>query len=216
MTDVIAVPAASVIVLRDAPLEVLMMRRHANSSFMPDAWVFPGGVAEQIDNELAAGEFLTAMRYTGVRETFEETGVWLGAPLEDAQHKRKRLLAGSLTLRHLTTEAPVDLESLVWTSRWITPVGVPKRFDTYFFLAQVSRDVVATAEQQEGVDVAWISPEGALAKHEGGEMKMVFPTLRTLESLRGFTSATALLDSRRGATIEPIQPILVNGKPALP
>lgn len=214
--EVIAVPAASVIVLRDAPLEVLMMRRHAQSSFMPDAWVFPGGVAEQIDNELAEGEFLSAMRYTGVRETFEETGVWLGAPLDDAEHKRKRLLAGSLTLRQLVSEAPVALESLVWTSRWITPVGVPKRFDTYFFLARVARDVVASAEQQEGVDVTWISAENALAKQKSGEMKLVFPTLRTLESLRGFENAASLIDSRRGITIEPIQPILVNGKPTLP
>ncbi|HEX2835935.1 MAG TPA: NUDIX domain-containing protein [Thermoanaerobaculia bacterium] len=214
--EVIAVPAASVIVLRDAPLEVLMMRRHAQSSFMPDAWVFPGGVAEQIDNELADGEFLSAMRYTGVRETFEETGVWLGAPLDDAEHKRKRLLAGSLTLRHLVSEAPVDLESLVWTSRWITPVGVPKRFDTYFFLARVPRDVVASAEQQEGVDVTWIRAADALARHAAGEMKMVFPTLRTLESLRAFEDAGSLIDSRRGVTIEPIQPVLVNGKPTLP
>ena len=33
-------PAASVIVLRDAPLEVLMLRRHGGASFMPNAWVF--------------------------------------------------------------------------------------------------------------------------------------------------------------------------------
>jgi len=37
------IPAASAIVLRDGPLEVLMMRRPARSSFVPDAWVFPGG-----------------------------------------------------------------------------------------------------------------------------------------------------------------------------
>ncbi|HEX7832735.1 MAG TPA: NUDIX hydrolase, partial [Thermoanaerobaculia bacterium] len=214
--EVIAIPAASVIVLRDAPLEVLMMRRHAQSSFMPDAWVFPGGVAEQIDNELADGAFLSAMRYTGIRETFEETGVWLGHALDDAPHKRRRLLAGSLTLRHLVTEAPVDLDALVWTSRWITPVGVPKRFDTYFFLTEVSRDVVASAEQTEGVDVTWISPEDALARYAAKEMKLVFPTLRTLESLCGFESVAALVDSRRGAVIEPIQPVLVNGKPTLP
>jgi 8-oxo-dGTP pyrophosphatase MutT (NUDIX family) len=218
--DVIAIPAASVIVLRDAPLEVLMMQRHAQSSFMPDAWVFPGGVAEQIDNELASaingGEFLAAMRYTGIRETFEETGVWLGEPLDDAAHKRRRLLAGSLTLRHLVTEAHVDLDALVWTSRWITPVGVPKRFDTYFFLTEVSRDVIASAEQTEGVDVTWISPEDALARHAAREMKMVFPTLRTLESLCGFDNVAALIDSRRGAIIEPIQPVLVDEKPALP
>jgi 8-oxo-dGTP pyrophosphatase MutT (NUDIX family) len=218
--EVIAIPAASVIVLRDGPLEILMMRRNANSSFMPNAWVFPGGVAEQIDNELAHelsdGGILASMRLTGIRETFEETGVWLGAPLEDAEHKRRRLLAGSLTVRHLFAEGTPDLDALVWTSHWITPVGIPKRFDTYFFLAKVGRDIVATAEENEAVDVVWIHPADALARHAAGEMQMVFPTLRTLESMRDFQRADALIDSRRGAVIEPIQPVLVNGKPALP
>lgn len=218
--DVIAIPAASVIVLRDGPLEVLMLRRHEKSSFVPNAWVFPGGIAEQIDNELAHelsdGSILASMRLTGMRETFEESGVWLGSPLEGADQKRKRLLAGSLTLRHLLAEAPANLESLVWASRWITPVGAPRRFDTYFFLAKVARDAVATAEENEAVDVTWVHPAEALARHGAGEMQMVFPTLRTLESMRDFHSADALLDSKRGATIVPIQPILVNGKPTLP
>ena len=205
-------PAASVIVLRDAPLEVLMLRRNAGASFMPNAWVFPGGIAEELDHELAHGEVVNAMRIAGVRETFEEAGVWLGAPLGDAEHKRKRLLAGTLSMRALLAEGPVELESLVWTSRWITPVGVPKRFDTYFFLAKVARDVVATAEQNEAVDVAWIRPEDALASKE---MKMVFPTLRNLEALLGFETADALMESRRGITIEPIEPVLVDGKPTL-
>ena len=208
-------PAASVIVLRDEPLELLMLRRHHSASFMPNAWVFPGGIAEQLDHELAHGDTLTAMKIAAVRETFEETGVWLGAPLEDAEHKRRRLLAGNLDMRQLLAEAPVDLDQLVWTSRWITPVGVPKRFDTYFFLTRVSRDVVATAEQREAVDVVWIHPAKALEKHAAREMQMVFPTLRNLEALTGFDTAGALMDSRRGATIEPIEPVLVDGKPTL-
>lgn len=210
------VPAASVIVVRDAPLEILMLRRHERASFAPSAWVFPGGIAEALDRELAGGDLVGGMKMTGARETFEETGVWLGAPLEDAEHKRRRLLAGSLSFRHVLGEAPIDLDTLVWTSRWITPIGAPKRFDTYFFIARVSRDVVATAEQNEAVDVRWISPADALAQHEAGEMQMIFPTLRNLEALTGFDSADALVASRHGITIEPVMPVLVNGKPALP
>src|SRR5205823_969050 len=97
------IPAASAIVLRDAPLEVLMMRRPARSSFVPDAWVFPGGAVEEIDRARAEGDVLNAMRYAAARELFEEAGVSLGEPL--------------------------DLEKLVWTSRWITPKGSPKRFE---------------------------------------------------------------------------------------
>lgn len=205
-------PAASVIVVRDDPFEVLMLRRHEKSSFVPNAWVFPGGIAEGSD---AQGSLLDTMRMTGVRETFEETGVWLGAPLVDAERKRRELLDGKIAFRELLAEGPVELSRLVWTSRWITPRGIPKRFDTYFFLATVSREAVATAEQNEVVDVTWIHPSAALAKHAAREMQMVFPTLRNLEAITGFDRASALLDARRGATIEAIEPVLVNGKPTL-
>jgi 8-oxo-dGTP pyrophosphatase MutT (NUDIX family) len=209
-------PSASVIVLRDDPLEVLMLRRHENSSFVPNAWVFPGGITEAIDQELGDGTTLGTMRVTGARETFEETGVWLGAPLDDAEHKRRRLLAGSLMFRQILTEGPIDFEKLVWTSRWITPTAVPKRFDTYFFVTKVSRDVVATAEQIETVDVVWIAPSEALSRHGDGRMQMVFPTLRNLEALEGWKTADVLIESRRGAEIAAIQPVIVNGKPTLP
>ena len=81
--------------------------------------------------------FVDTMRVTAIRETFEETGVWLGAPLADAERKRRELLDKRIAFRELANEAPIDLAQLVWTSRWITPAGIPKRFDTYFFLAIV-------------------------------------------------------------------------------
>jgi recombination protein RecT len=201
--------AASAIVLRE-PFEILMMRRHAGASFMPNAWVFPGGIAEELDHELGGLEI------TAVRETFEETGVWLGAPLDDAEHKRRRLLAGSLSIRHLLAEGPLEPGTLVLTSRWITPVGVPKRFDTYFYLARASPGAIATIEDSEAAGVTWIHPQDALAKHAAREMQMVFPTLRNLEALCGFDTIDTLLESRRGLTVEPIMPVLVDGKPTLP
>ena len=208
-------PAASAIILRDDPFEVLMLRRHEKSSFVPNAWVFPGGIAEESDAGLGDGSFVDTMRVTAVRETFEETGVWLGAPLADAGRKRRELLDHRIAFRDLAREAPVDLAQLVWTSRWITPAGIPKRFDTYFFLAIVGRDAVASAEQNEIVEVTWIHPSDALARHAAREMQMVFPTLRNLEALTGFGSAAAVLDARRGAIIEAVEPVLVNGKPTL-
>lgn len=215
MDAVTPLPAASLIVLRDDPFEVLMLRRHEKSSFVPNAWVFPGGIAEESDAHLGDGSLLDTMRVTAVRETFEETGVWLGAPLDNAERKRRELLAGNIAFGELAAEAPIDLSQLVWTSRWITPAGIPKRFDTYFFLAIVSRDAVATAEQNEVVDVTWLHPSAALQKHAAREMQMVFPTLRNLEAILGFAKAAELLDSRRDAIIEAIEPVLVNGKPTL-
>lgn len=216
LTNVVTpLPAASAIILRDDPFEVLMLRRHEKSSFVPNAWVFPGGIAEESDAELGDGTLLDAMRVTAVRETFEETGVWLGAPFAEAERKRRELLDQRIAFRDLVREAPIDLAQLVWTSRWITPAGIPKRFDTYFFLAIVGRDAIASAEQNEVVDVTWIHPSDALARHAAREMQMVFPTLRNLEAITGFASAAAALDARRGAIIEAVEPVLVNGKPTL-
>ena len=166
-------PAASLILLRE-PFEVLMIRRTKNASFVPDFWVFPGGMVEPADG----GD----LRITAIRETREETGIVIDDP-----------------------------NQLVWTSRWITPVGVPKRFDTYFFLAKAPLDAEVTIDNTEVVDHIWLTPAKALK-----QLKMVFPTIKNLEALLGFDSADALIESRRGAVIEPVQPILVNGKPALP
>jgi 8-oxo-dGTP pyrophosphatase MutT (NUDIX family) len=214
LAEIEAVPAASVIVLRDSPLEVLMIRRHDNASFVPSAWVFPGGMVEQLDREIARergdGSLLGRMRVAGARELFEESGVWLGAPIENAPSKRRRLLARNLSFRSLLDESPVDFSQLVWTSHWITPLGVPKRFDTYFFLATVSRDVIATVDNDEAVEAIWITPDDALST-----LKMVFPTIKNLEAIRGFETAEALIASRSGAKIEAIQPVMIDGRPVI-
>ncbi len=166
------IPAASVIVLRDGPLEVLLLKRHGGSSFVPDAWVFPGGAIEPDETPEEAA----------VRETLEEAGLQL------------------------------DANSLVCTSRWITPEGIPKRFDTWFFLAKVPRDTTIAIDGREMVDSLWIAPADALARRD---LKLVFPTIKNLEALAGFDSADALIDARRGAVIEPVQPVLVDGRPVL-
>ena len=91
-------PAATVLLLRDAPLdngdnngdtvlEVLMTRRSPNASFLPGAYVFPGGGIDALDaspeshaqtNHRATQN---AQRVTeavaGIRETFEELGILL-------------------------------------------------------------------------------------------------------------------------------------------
>lgn len=202
--EVPPVPAASVILLRDSPLEVLMIRRHSKSTFVPDAWVFPGGVVEPADRDLSDGPELGTMRIAAARELFEESGIWLGAPLADADEKRRALLAGEITFASLIDESPIDLTKLVWMSRWITPVGVPKRFDTYFFLAAVDRDAVASAENVEAVEVIWIAPSEAIEK-----LQIVFPTLKNLEAIAGFTTAEELLASRRGMEVATTRPVLV-------
>jgi len=207
--EVVPIPAASVLLLRDDPLEVLMIRRHERSSFVPNAWVFPGGAVDEADAALSDGSIVNTMRVAAARELFEETGIWLGLPLRDCEEKRRRLLNSSIPFRELFAEGPIDIERLVWTARWITPIGVPKRFDTYFFLACVGRDAVASADQTEAVEVTWISPGRAVERHMSGQFPLVFPTLKNLEAIVGFASSGQLIETRRNAEIATTRPILL-------
>jgi 8-oxo-dGTP pyrophosphatase MutT (NUDIX family) len=207
--EVTPIPAASVLLLRDDPLEVLMIRRPGRSSFVPNAWVFPGGAVEEGDRSFAKGVVLSARRIAGARELFEEAGIWLGAPLRDPASKRAALLRGAVGFADLFRESPIDLETLVWTSHWITPVGEPKRFDAYFFLACTDRGAIATFQESEAVDLAWIPPAQAIERHMRGEFPIVFPTLKNLEAIAGFRSAAELLDSRRNVEVPTFLPRLV-------
>jgi recombination protein RecT len=79
--------AATVLLLRDTPdgLEVLMTRRSASASFVPGAFVFPGGGIDAADGCCHAiaqrratqdDEALTEA-VAAIRESFEELGVLL-------------------------------------------------------------------------------------------------------------------------------------------
>ena len=184
-----------------------MIRRHSKASFVPDAWVFPGGMVETSDRDLGDGSELGTMRVAAARELFEESGIWLGAPLAGSEAKRQALLAGDTTFAALVRETSLDLDALVWTSRWITPIGIPKRFDTYFFLAIAHDDAVASVdngEDGEAVEVKWITPQAAIET-----LQIVFPTLKNLEAITGFETAEELLASRRGVDVPETRPVLV-------
>lgn len=214
----IPVPSASAIVLRGEPFEVLMMLRHARSSFVPGVWVFPGGAVETCDRAMT-GTDLDAMKACAIRELFEETGIWIGAPMENPAEVRRDLLARECAFERVAP-TPLPLERLTWTSRWITPIGIPKRFDTYFFLAEVPDGTEAIADQTEGVEMRWLRPEAALAEHRDRRLPLVLPTIKNIEALTGFTTASDLIASRRGAVISPVQPLLVGEgdrrRPVLP
>jgi len=206
-------PAASVIVMRGEPFEVLFLRRTEASTFVPGSWVFPGGTLDDVDREVASSvgksSDLDVMRICAIRELFEESGVWLGASIQNPASMRRRLLKDSRVFREIGSQAAATTENLTWTSRWITPIGIPKRFDTYFFLALTRGSGDATPEHGEGVEVAWLTPAEALERHARREFPLVFPTIRNLEAIRGCTSPVDLLHDRRDARIETVQPVLV-------
>jgi 8-oxo-dGTP pyrophosphatase MutT (NUDIX family) len=112
-------------------------------------------------------------------------------------------------VRELEEEAgvsiPPDIE-LVPFSRWITPVEVKIRFDTWFFAAEAPNGAEPRADGSECVDARWLTPAAALAAHAQDELALVFPTIKHLELLSETGSVEETLAAARGRTVEPILP----------
>lgn len=177
----VAHPAATVVLLRDADdgCEALLVRRNAQLSFHGGAWVFPGG---RLDPEDYAGvadpsDVIAAARNAAVREALEEAGVTISG------------------------------DGLIALSRWVTPVGLPKRFDTWFFAARALDERV----QVDGGEIhehRWMRPEVALAAQRGGEIELPPPTFVTLTGIVGYGKVSDALDAIGQQPFETFEPRL--------
>jgi 8-oxo-dGTP pyrophosphatase MutT (NUDIX family) len=125
-----------------------------------------------------------------------------GSTNDDTAHR-------ATALRELEEEAGVALagpEALVPFSRWITPEEVKIRYDTRFYLAQASAHATPEADGEEIVEVGWFGPAEALARHREGELLLVFPTIKMLETLTRFASPEEALEQIGAIAVEPILP----------
>jgi 8-oxo-dGTP pyrophosphatase MutT (NUDIX family) len=87
----------------------------------------------------------------------------------------------------------LDLRGLGYLAHWVTPQGPPRRFDTRFFVAVAPEDQTAAHDAGETVADTWVSPSEALAAHARGELEMIFPTIRTLQSIQHLSSSRDVL-----------------------
>ena len=146
-----------------------------------------------------------AQRFMGGAWVFPGGAVDTDEGEGDAAHR----LAG---VREVQEEAGLELldpDGLVKLSRWITPPEVSIRFDTHFFLAAAPAGQEARADGSECVDLGWFTPQGALDAYAREEIVLVFPTIRTLEQLAAFGSATELIEWASGRDVVPVQPRVV-------
>ncbi|HCL87625.1 MAG TPA: MBL fold metallo-hydrolase [Comamonadaceae bacterium] len=210
--------AATVLLLRDAPapdgagastLQVLMTRRSATASFVPGAYVFPGGGIEAQDaapesHALAdhrpaqAGERLTEA-LAALRESFEELGIllarradgrWAG-PEDIAALDRKAPFAAQVAARGLRLAA----DAMYPLAHWTADRNLPKRFAVPFLVARMPPGQEPVADESEQFEPVWVSPADALARHEAGQFFMIYPTIRTLERLAQYADVQAVLDA---------------------
>ena len=124
----------------------------------------------------------------------------------------------SAALRELSEEAGIEIsdpECLVLFSRWITPAEVKIRFDTWFYLAPAPPNARPDVDGSEIVDARWYEPRAALEAHRGGDLFLVFPTIKHLEQLSQFASADALMMHGQDREVLPVQPrVVVSGETA--
>lgn len=114
--------------------------------------------------------------------------------------------------RELAEEAGIELgpePALVAWSRWITPEVVPVRFDTFFFVGLAPAHSPPIADGVEVSDAGWFGPQAALDAHAAGELELVFPTIKTLETLLGFKTSDEVIAAAATRTVEPILPRVV-------
>jgi glyoxylase-like metal-dependent hydrolase (beta-lactamase superfamily II) len=98
---------------------------------------------------------------------------------------RKALAAGEATLLQFLQSQSLRLaaDRLHYFSHWITQAGRPRRYDTRFFLAEAPARQTPSHDGEELVNHVWIRPEEALARNRDGAMNLMFPTMKTLESI---------------------------------
>ena len=152
-----------------------------------------------------------------IRELFEEAGVLLAratdgelVSLADEKNAarlrraRKDAESGILTFGAIVAAERLRLaaDQLTYFSRWITPEGAVRRYDTRFFYAPAPELQVAEHDNREAIAHEWARPSDVLARHARGECKLRAPTRHTLERFAAFDTAAALC-----AAVKPVQEV---------
>ena len=158
-------PSATICLLREgaAGLEVMMGKRTATAKFMADAWVFPGGRIDDRDRARAAS--LVAGNNDpdqlpwilgALRETVEETGIWLTAP------PRSEALGDRDVYEVLDAAGERFVADVHFFANWVTPADLPIRYDARFFATIVAADLDPIPDMVEIDQVEWVRPADAI------------------------------------------------------
>ena len=203
---VAAVPrgAATVMLVRDgvAGPEVYVQWRVATMAFAPSTVVFPGGGVDPADHALPVST-------PGLVELAAAMGV------DDVEAAAPYAAAA---VREVEEECGVRLSvaDLRGRAHWVTPEFEPRRYDTWILAAGMPADQEATGTTTESDRNAWVRARDLLDRHAAGEVRMLPPTVVSLEELDRFDSAAAFLADR--PAVVKVVPVLVvgdDGEPVL-
>ena len=227
----------------DAGMQVLLMRRAPREGDIHSgACVFPGGLLDAADAEggalcsglddaqasarlgLPSGGL--AYWFAALRECFEEAGL-LYAATQDRSHLDAARLAQIATQRDALNRRELTMASIcrrfgihlaadriAYLDHWLTPPGVPKRYDTRFFVTEAPELQVASQDDHETDAQLWLTPAEGLQRRK--ELKLAPPTYKILELLQRLGDVDAVLAHARAlAEVPCIMPRLATGSKGL-
>jgi hypothetical protein len=99
-------------------------------------------------------------------------------------------------------------EDLVLVSRWVTPVQMPRRFDTWFFAAP-AQDAAVAVDGGEIRAHRWMSASDALVAQRTGTLPLPPPTFVTLSIVAPYPNARAALAGLQRDQAEVFEPRLL-------
>jgi 8-oxo-dGTP pyrophosphatase MutT (NUDIX family) len=228
--DVPVRDAATVVLLRDGDdgIEAWLLTRVTQMTFAAGMTVFPGGRVDAADASLplAGGDVaglaarfdcdvrtVHALLGAAVRETFEETGVLLSTPPADLSDARADVERGLVSFGDLlrANALSVDADALHPWSRWVTPAGEVRRYDTRFFVGALPHDAVAANVTSESSEASWVPVGEAIEQAKRGERQMLPPTMTTLVDVARFDTVADVLASSRSRALGAVRPGLLVG-----
>jgi hypothetical protein len=84
-------------------------------------------------------------------------------------------------------------DALNYFACWETPKIQPKRWQTRFFIAGLPPGQAADCDGREITETRWLRPADACARATQDDLKMPFPTTRTLADLAGFGEVAGMI-----------------------
>ena len=215
--------------------EAYYLRRQVSMDFAAGMAVFPGGGVDPRDFDAQVGwagpdpaawgerlgcdeETARALVCAAVRETFEESGVLLAGvsdgdvvadtTADDWEADRVALESRELAMTDFLNRRGLVLRTDLlgaWDA-WLTPVFEPRRYRTWFFVAELPAGQVTRDVSSESSSVTWLPARVAADQADAGELAMMPPTYLTSMEVGTYADPAAVLEAARERSVQMFTP----------
>lgn len=181
-------------------IEVLVIKRGNSLVFLPGHHAFPGGSVEEADKKCEVSglfdEKIKSALIGAIRETFEETGYFPIQANEVIPQKelveiwekfhKKEINFNEVQKRY---KLKINTDNYFYSGPWITPPGLPQRFETYFFFIEWNSGfhIIESKKNNEVEIIEWDIPRNILNRWHKKEVSLSTPVAFILEQIEAFS-----------------------------